>query len=68
MIQRDDFFGGASGYIHPQGVETEPVRLSSYARNRFEFGAGKESRTPVSTLGRSHNSHYTIPALSNIIT
>ena len=26
------------------------------------YGADGESRTPVSTLGRSHNSRYTTPA------
>ncbi len=28
-------------------------------------GAGEGSRTPVSTLGRSHNSRYTTPAHRN---
>ena len=28
----------------------------------FYVGAGRESRTLVSTLGRQHNSRYTIPA------
>ena len=31
-------------------------------------GADGESRTPISTLGRSHNSHYTTPACSHFIT
>ena len=28
----------------------------------FLIGAGKGSRTPISTLARSYNSRYTIPA------
>ena len=32
----------------------------------MDFGAGMGSRTPVLSLGRIHNSRYTIPA-SNII-
>ncbi len=31
-------------------------------------GADGESRTPISSLGRSHNSRYTTPALDKIIT
>ena len=31
-------------------------------------GADGENRTPISTLGRSHNSRYTTPALDKIIT
>ena len=29
---------------------------------QFYNGAGEENRTPVSTLGRSHNGRYTTPA------
>ena len=36
--------------------------------NFLRFGADGESRTPISTLGRSHNSRYTTPALDKIIT
>ena len=33
------------------------------ASSHFSFaGAGMENRTPLSSLGRIHNSHYTIPA------
>ena len=30
-------------------------------------GAGMESRTPISSLGRIHNSRYTIPAATIIL-
>ena len=33
----------------------------------FLFGAGNGNRTRLSTLARSHNNHYTIPALCIIV-
>ena len=66
IIQR--VLGGVSGRGRPQALELN-LRDSAFTLEiGSSFGAGKESRTPVSTLGRSYNSRYTIPALTILYT
>ena len=49
---------------HQIGTKTEIVAHSGDEISESSiFGAGEENRTPVSTLGRSHNGRYTTPAL-----
>jgi len=53
------------GYGEKISRATLPKKQKLRASSHFRFfGAGMESRTPISSLGRIHNSRYTIPATS----
>ncbi len=43
------------------------IKYESKLSISFFSGAGTASRTPISSLGRMHNSRYTIPAAITII-
>ena len=60
--------------LENQRTKVSQVRILSFPPKKLSpeglilFGAGRGSRTLVSSLGRIHNSRYTIPALEFIIT
>src|SRR5690348_16126511 len=69
LLRRTAFMGSA--YISANRVNIEPARgfdssplpVAQFVYESLSIiGAGGGSRTPVSTLGRSHNGRYTTPA------